>query len=359
MRPIPFELPLKASEAASLADALFDQVEGRGLTDDLRNRFGSRAGAVARSSFTVFPGSLQKDPIHPSVYYVAVGQTAGQASEFGRTMLLRIAPAASPSSGLFPNAVLIGRMRTQAGHEIVVNAIPFTPSDRENIRTFVERVDHAFAPRPQGTLPAIEVINGTPASFEGFRTILKTTGVNMASLHSTSYETVLWSAVVSGWRDGYTAATTVGTGQPIEPGFTKYNAAASCARELYDAIQRAQAASGPRQRFDFEVSLADTPTLTTPDELAFHLQSLKAAGKPEQFIAPNIGLAGERLSPHFPQLAEVARSFNVTLSIQATGSEPPELLEQIGKATAGRINCKVPGDLAPGGIARLAGYLRV
>src|SRR5712672_901248 len=135
---------VRASEAGALADLLLQQVEARALTDDVRSRLAARIKSLRLSNLNVFAGSLQKDPIHPSVYYIAVGKLA----EAGSTMLLRIALASSPSSGLFPNSQLIGRMRTGSGREIVINASPFAPSDRTNIRTFVERVDTAFAPRP-------------------------------------------------------------------------------------------------------------------------------------------------------------------------------------------------------------------
>src|SRR5258708_25915213 len=168
---------VRASEAGALADLLLQQLEGRALTDDVRSRLAARIKGLGLSSFSVFAGSLQKDPIHPSVYYIAVGKPA----EVGSTTLLRIALASSPSSGLFPNSQLIGRMRTSSSHEIVINAIPFTPSDRVNVRTFVERVDTAFAPRQQGTAPAIEV-NASLGAFDAFRTIFKITGKNLASV---------------------------------------------------------------------------------------------------------------------------------------------------------------------------------
>ena len=346
MQPIPLELPLKASEAASLADVLLDQVEGRALTDDVRNRLAARLGAVTRSSFTVFAGSLQKDPIHPSVYYVAVAPAADPR----RTMLLRIALASSPSSGLFPKSLLIGRMRTNSGREIVINAISFGPEDRENIRTFVERVDSAFAPRPQGTLAALEVAGGGPDAFQAFRTILKTRKVNVASVFSADPAAALWAAAVSGWREGHTAATTVQAGQAIDPVFTKYNVAADVVGEVYNSIQLAK---GPRARFDLEVSFADAPSPTTPKELFACLDQLKSRGKAPQFVAPNLA------QTYIEELAGVARSFNATLSIQSSGYETPDVIERIGKATGGRVNYKISGNSDPAAIVRLAEELNL
>ncbi len=347
MQPIPLELPLKASEAASLADVLLDQVEGRALTGDTRSRLASRLDALPRSSFTVFPGSLQQDPIHPSVFYIAVGP----AADPGRTMLLRVALASSPSSGLFPKSLLIGRMRTNSGREIVINAISFTPEDRENVRTFVERVDRDFAPRPQGTLAALEVTDGGAAAFQTFRAILKSRNVNVASVFSADPAAALWAATVTGWREGYTAATAVQAGQAIDPVFTKYSVAAKVVDEVYDAIQLAK--GGPRARFDLEVSLADAPSLTTPKELFACLDQLKSRGKTPQFVAPNLG------QTNLEELAEVARSFNATLSIQSSGHEPPEFVERLGKATGGRVNYKISSSLEPAEVVRLAEQLNL
>ena len=42
MSMIPLVLPLKANEAAALADLVYQQLEGKPLTADVRNRFAGR-----------------------------------------------------------------------------------------------------------------------------------------------------------------------------------------------------------------------------------------------------------------------------------------------------------------------------
>ena len=154
MNSVPIELPLKPSEAAALADLIFQFTEGRPLNDETRNRLNGRLGALEQTSMIPFMGSLQKDPIHASAYYIAVDAV----SESGvNPLLLRMALASSPASALFPDPILIGRMRPGGGREIVVNAIPFAASDRQNIRTFADRIDRSFYPRPQGAQSAISV----------------------------------------------------------------------------------------------------------------------------------------------------------------------------------------------------------
>ena len=170
MYTVPLELPVSAAETGTLAELMLEQLDRGPLTDDARSRFAARVGSLRLSSFTIFPGSVVKDPIHPSTYYVvAEGQSTA--------LLLRVALASSPSSGLFPKAILIGRMRTGSGREVVVNAVPFASTDHKSIGTFAERVDTAFLPRPQGGLPTIAVQTKNPdailpAAFEAFRIVL-------------------------------------------------------------------------------------------------------------------------------------------------------------------------------------------
>src|SRR4051794_33359149 len=109
MSAIPLVLPLKANEAAALADLVYQQFEGKPLTDDARNRFAARVPSLALETFRAFPGSLQQDPIHPSTYYIAADAHTGNKAQ---PLLLRIALSSSPASGLFPSAMLIGRMRS-------------------------------------------------------------------------------------------------------------------------------------------------------------------------------------------------------------------------------------------------------
>ena len=48
--------------------------------------------------------TLAADPVHPSTYYLAID---GRNNE---SLLLHIATASAPTSGVFPGALLIGRM---------------------------------------------------------------------------------------------------------------------------------------------------------------------------------------------------------------------------------------------------------
>jgi hypothetical protein len=233
------ELPLKASEAAAMADVLYQQSEGKTLTDELRSQIAGRIDALGLSSIRAFPRSLQHEPTHLSTFYLAV-DALGQAVR--RPMLLHITPASSPGSIRFSQAVLIGRMRPAGGREVIVHAIPFDSTDYENIRTFADQVDPSFLPRPQGARSAIAAGNrhpeiSLPGVFDAFRAILNDTGLNLASTVQLSatremttdaaiaardgenptaaghtrvsirhlYHAGLWAAVRAGWRGGYNA----------------------------------------------------------------------------------------------------------------------------------------------------------
>jgi hypothetical protein len=317
MSMIPLLLPLKANEAAALADLVYQQLEGNPLTADLRNRFAARLPQLALETFTPFPGSLARDPIHHSTYYIAIDTIFAP-------MLLRIALASSPASGLFPGAMLIGRMRPGGGREIVINAVPFHFSDRESVRTFAEQVDRAFLPRSQGPQSAVVVERAAEgpdfaSAFRAFRAILKSTGLNLAATVG-DYDIALWSAIRAGWREGWNAQTS----DPSSMDYTKFSVEGSLEQieEIYDRIRAIKAG----HVFDFEIAAIG--------EIAHTLDWMKSRGKPVQFIivSPDSDIRA---------LAEVARQHNAMLSFtDATEAQ----LEQIGIATGGRFHYRMRGD---------------
>ncbi|HUQ95414.1 MAG TPA: tagaturonate epimerase family protein [Bryobacteraceae bacterium] len=507
---IPFELPVKASEAAALADLIFQMAEGRTLTDELRQRIGHRAAGLELQTLEAYPGSLQRDPTHQSVYYMAVD---GKADGTTHSLLLRLALASSPATALFSDAFLIGRMRPGGGREIVVNGIPFSSWDSAAIGTYARQVDTSFLPRPQGSRSAIAVGNrhpeiSLPAAFEAFRAIYKKTGINLASTVQLSatrematddviaardgenptaightrvtirhlYETGLWAAIRSGWREGYNAEAdhfivTGNTGDEIArsvemtresirhaAGYTKFTTDTSrlfeleadtrhprawsvsevedrfrqilseeerswvrnefsgpfstgnasyefstdeimrlavkfCRslklnEDLYDYIRQVKAQSGGGRSFDFEPSIDEAETLTTPKELIFYMHWLRARGRAAQLVPPNLGFKKRQAYPAFlktsatngvgledyaahkmwpellprvvsefsgqpleefrarvSELAAVARYFNGTLSIHSGSGKQAEVLAQIARATSGRWNYKISGEL--------------
>lgn len=151
--------------------------------------------------------------------------------------------------------------------------------------------------------------------------------------------------------------------------------------ELYDYIRTQKAQSGLGRQFDFEPSIDEAETLTTPKELLFYMHWLKARGRAAQLVPPNLGFkkrqaypetvealrkyAAHKMWPELlprveqefegkpleefrarvTELAAVARFFNGTLSIHSGSGKQAEVLQQIAKATGGRWNYKISGEL--------------
>ena len=210
MTPVPLDLPLRPSEAAELANLVFDQAERKPLTDDVRNRLAARASVLRLETIQPYFGSLERDPVHPSVYYLAID------GDKGEPLLLHMALATAPTSSIFYKPLLIGRVRRLNGPEMVINAIPFGASDQDHLDKFTASIDSAFLPRPQGSRTAIAVAGARPeadfpAAFDAFRGILKRTGKNLAALSVPAtvssarghYSAGLWAAIRAGWREGY------------------------------------------------------------------------------------------------------------------------------------------------------------
>jgi hypothetical protein len=401
LTPVPVELPLRPNEAAALSDLVFQHMEGRPPGDDARARLAARIAALELESIRPCTAALVRDPVHRNVYYMPVDGLSGPAPV---PLLLHMTLASAPSSALFPRSLLVGRMRPAGGREVVVNAVPFGPSDAANIRTFAEQLDRAFLPRPQGAQPSIVVRERQPASalavaFDGFRQVLKATGVNWACL-AAPYEICLWAAIRAGWREGYSAAAeripiqgdgrlgdikdrirdsagctrftidaSPALGRPAEAipsswlleefaepvqiadtvyGFAadeiarlnvKFGRGLELCEELFDFIRQTKTASGAGRSFDFALSLDRAGTAIAPKELIFCLHWLKARGRPAQLVAP--GLNMDTLA----ELAAVARHFNATLSLEAPVRQ--EELEAIGRVVFGHVSLTVSLSESP------------
>jgi len=147
--------------------------------------------------------------------------------------------------------------------------------------------------------------------------------------------------------------------------------------QLYDFIR----AQKQGREFDFEPSIDEAETLTTPKELLFYMHWLAARGRPASLVPPNLGFKKRQAYPEtldalkdyvhhkmwpelVPQverdyqghpidelgarvkeLAAVAHHFDGTLSIHSGSGKQARVLEMIGQATGGRVNYKISGEL--------------
>jgi hypothetical protein len=349
MTPVPLDLPLRPPEAAELASLIFDLAERKPLTDDIRNRIAARAVPLRLESLKPYFGSLARDPIHHSTYYIAVDVPGSPA------MLLHMALASAPTSSIFYKPLLIGRMRRSTGPEIVINAVPFAVADAANIDKFAAGVDTAFLPRPHRFNTAI-VVDASSEAFDAFRSIWKRLRKNVATV-SGPYHAAVWTAIRSGWREGYSVAAEIHVA-----GEASLLAARESIREfpLYSrfvitgtlteverlsvAIRQARSAAKVAPAFDLGIS-------TEPEDLAASLQNLRDAGHPAQIAAPKL----ER--SRIAALAAVARQFNCVLSVNAAEHSEDDL-KTLARETAGRFSCTVAADHTRN-IVELAGSLLV
>jgi hypothetical protein len=287
----------------------------------------------------------------------------GQA---GDPFLLHMAPAAAPTSAIFAKPLLIGRMRQPGGPEMVLNAIPFGPAHHEAIGRFASQIDDAFLPRAQASRPALVAL-AAPASFEAFRSILKSTRKNLAAVEMAGesdaaafHSAAVWSAIRAGWREGYTAGIVI----PIESAdpdaardriaaaapltrfaidvsaleaesddpAVRFGEALKAAERAHELIRQVRAARKLTRPFDFELSLARTPSATSPEDLAYCLAWLKERAHAAQLAAPAINASSD-----VPALLAAAQLAQCTLTIPAGTA--------IDRANASRVNLR----LAPGG----------
>lgn len=382
MTPVPLDLPLRPRETAELANIVFLLAERKPLNDDVRGRVASRLVAVQFESLRPYPLSLDRDPVHHSTFYMAVD---GQNAE---PLLLHMSPAAAPTSAIFPKPLLIGRMRQPNGPEIILNAIPFGPSNQQNIERFASQIDGAFLPRAQASRPAL-MAGSTPATFEAFRRIFKSSRKNVAALEAQAgeaprsfYYAAIWAAIRAGWREGYTSGFTLTVnrdidtlrdtiseaapltrfvvdvsalvGTPVDaepPAFdtspfpaeelralaAKYAAAIKAAERAHELIRQARAAQKITRPFDFEFSLEHASEPTAAKELAFCLGWLKARGHAAHLAAPRIDRGSD-----LDGLAAAARFEQCALTVDAERVD----VAAIVRATAGSINLRVKsGDI--------------
>ena len=379
MTPDPIDLPVRLSEASELANLIFEHAEGKPLSDEMRTRLAGRAALLRMATVRPYFGSLSRDPVHPSSYYLSVDGVSGQP------LLLHIALSTAPTSSIFFKPTLIGRTRRPLGPEMVINAIPFRPEDRESLSQFAASIDPAFLPRPSGARPSIELLAEAPratfpAAFDTFRSILKRTGQNLAAIaappgadYADVYFSALWAAVRSGWREGYSAgAEFTATDERMESvkeatldtaAFTRFRVDTSffldphpqasesqrfgrslqAAELAYEWIRQTRSALKTGRSFDFELSLRRTPGATTPEELAYCLGSLRSEGHAAQLVAPQLAGVAD-IDSYVAALAAVARDFQCVLSFAANAP-----LETVGRAARGRVSLTVaagPADAA-------------
>jgi hypothetical protein len=336
--PVPLDLPLNPAEAGELAHLIFSHADRKPLTGDLRNRLAARAAVLELETLTPHFGSLARDPVHPSAYYLAVDGIAATPH------LLYMAPATAPTSSIFHKPLLIGRMSRVQGTECVINATPFAATDRQNIELFASRIDSAFLPRPQGSRAEVVVEGDAPAAFDVFRALHKRTGRNLAAIAG-DYHAGLWAAIRAGWRLGYAAVADIAAGSTSPDlrtriacsrfavdvsGLGSFEDALKAAAQAHEQIRQARAAGRVAGGFEFELGLPEVSAA----ELDFCLDWLRSCGHAPQLVAP------ARITGDLVEAASVARRQQAMLGLRYRG-EDAAAVQEWASATLGRVSIRV------------------
>ena len=264
-------------------------------------------------------------------------------------LLLHMASASAPTGSLYAKALLIGRMRTPRGGEILINSVPFASTDHENIRKYAEQVGRSFVPRPQGPQSAIAVT--TPA-FDAFRAILKKRENQFALLQASitrSYGPPSGRVGVKGTQ--FPQATWFrrrpGSIDPQVERLYKIHY-----RALHSRAQRAALRFDPPGQGAGPHALLRLRT-NAPCCGCDHLTGGACGGagsaetrRARELVAPDLGFQADQpyagsldeLAGRVKALAEVARQYQCTLSIHNGSGKQAAVHEIIGRATLGRFN---------------------
>jgi hypothetical protein len=327
--PVPFDLPVRTSEAGALARLIYEHGGTRPLSEDLRNRLGIRATALSLETIRPYFASLERDPIHPEAFFMAVDGLKNEP------LLMRFAPASTPSSGLFPKAILIGRLRVGA-QETVINAVPFSACDRERIHTFAWQVNPAFLPKAQGSKTTLS-LPVRPGVFDKFRTIAKPLGLNVACVTG-DLDTILWEAIRSGWREGYSAESD----DTAIIGYSRY--ILQPGEDLTGRLEQIARARVPLKlgrMFDWELRIADAARVEETERI---LEDCKAAAKPAQYLGFESGKV-----PQGEEWLAMSRRQNIAFSVAGLDDDP-DALRELPRRLGGRFNYRAgagnPAEIA-------------
>ncbi|MBI2685099.1 MAG: hypothetical protein HYX27_02195 [Acidobacteria bacterium] len=367
-------VPVRAHEASQLADLIFQFAEGRTVDDGLRRMLASRASQHPLEGMQVHWGSLAADPVAKSTYFVAVDAKA--------PVLLHITRSSAPGSGIFPHSVLVGRMYTPRGLEVVVNAIPFAATDAERILAYAGQLDRSVLPSPQGVETLYIAANSdADAAFQQFRAVQRKYGLSVAAWTG-KLEEGLWGAIRQGWREGYALR-----GVEEMTSRERIEAFAMSEPELDERIDALRRLRG--RTYDIDLRFDPPGTFTRAEELRGRLERLRTAGRSVQVVEVEIGLrpdapypstvaemagwpaeivsnvqwkaAGKphaELRQRVDELQQAARQFGAIIGITGYASTSEETLEAIGHGAARRLWFSLGDGLRSDRILDLAAHLR-
>jgi hypothetical protein len=190
---------IKASEAASIADEVYRHLEGKPVTDESRQNLAASSQIEQLSSLVIHWASLERDPAHSSAYFVAADTADGSS------ILLSLALASTEASANTLQGTVIGRVRPAGSREVVMTAIPFRRTDRQNVQAFALDGGKAFLPVPRfssGNGLIVARTDEAANAFAAFQTIFDQHRCNVAGLAG-EWTDAVHAALRCGWRRGY------------------------------------------------------------------------------------------------------------------------------------------------------------
>ena len=374
MIPDSLRVPVPAQEASALADLIFQFAEGRRVDEALRRMLASRASQGALGRLRVPWGSLVPDPVAKSTYYVAADAPA--------PVLLHVAIATAPGTGLFPGASLVGFMRTPKGTEVVVNAIPFGAGESERILTYATKLDRGVMPGPQGVETLfVAASRDADTAFGQYRAVQRKYGMSVAAWTG-GVEEGLWGAIRHGWRDGYAMR---GEAAPATRAFV--DASGLSDEELGERIDLLRRMRG--RTFDIDVRFDAPGAWTRVETLRARLEALRSAGRAVQVVAVELGLRADASYPadvaamagwpaeivsnvqwkaaakplaelrqRVEDLQQTARQYGAIIGVTGYGTTGEAELEAIGAGASRRLWFELGEGLGADRIGELAGLLR-
>ncbi len=310
MTPSQFLPPVKPSEAVVLADLIFRITQSRPWSNDLRARLASSLPTISLDSITPFPQTLAPDPTHASTFFVVVHSKSGAAPGH---WLLHMAPASAATTPLFPNPILLARVRPAGEREIVVNAIPF----EENLAAIV----NGLHPQLLARSTSVHSIHSKPVNADltqFLRNFPKHSNLLPAIRTSTPEWQVYAPLLLSNWRDGFVAILEKLREVPTASAAEAFSRFSVIADSPFDARSIAgfhsRLKSTVKKSFDLEIDLS-AHALLEAEDLHTLLDNLKLLGVGVQSVELNPGL-------HIPAFATLLQARHIGITLQAV--EPGE-----------------------------------
>ncbi len=307
--------PVKPSEAVVLAELIFQITQNRPWSNDLRARLASSLPTITLESTTPFPLTLAPDPSHASTFFIVVHSKSGDTPGY---WLLHMAPASAATTPLFPNPVLLARVRPAGEREIIVNAIPFA----ENLASILNGLHPQLLARSSSVHSIYsKALDADHLDF--LKSFPKRSNLLPAIRTTIPGWQVYAPLLLSSWRDGFVAILEKLREVPSESDAAPFSRFSLIVDAPFDArsiaVFHSRLKSTVKKSFDLEIDLSALAALEA-DDLHKLLDNLKLLGVNVQSVELNAAL-------HIPAFAMLLQARQIGITLQA--DEPGELISPL------------------------------